>query len=136
MLMKFHWWPASGRNSGASRTDPKPQLTDEQWFRIQDLFPWDPPSRSGGRPRVQPRACLEGILWILRTGARWQDLPKCFPSPATCWRRLHEWTASGVFQLAWQRCLRQLDDLGQLDLEEALADGSFSRAKKGVRKSA
>ena len=88
MLLKFHWWPSAGRYSGASMTDPESQLTDEQWFRIADLFPWEPPSRAGGRPRIEPRACLEGILWILRTGARWKDLPKSFPSPPTCWRRL------------------------------------------------
>lgn len=136
MLLKFHWWPSAGRYSGASRTDPKSQLTDEQWFRIADFFPWEPPSRAGGRPRVEPRPCLEGILWILRTGARWQDLPKSFPSPATCWRRLQEWTESGVFQQAWQRCLRQLDGLGKIDLDEALADGTFSRAKRGAPTSA
>ena len=132
MLLKFHWWPSAGRYSGASMTDPKPQLTDEQWFRIADLFPWEPPTRAGGRPRIEPRVCLEGILWILRTGARWKDLPRSFPSPPTCWRRLQEWTASGIFQKAWRRGLWQLDRLGKISVEEALADGSFSRAKRGA----
>jgi len=136
MFLKFRWWPSAARYSGASRMDPEPELTEEQWHRIADLFPWEPPSRAGGRPRVAPRPCLEGILWILRTGARWKDLPKSFPSPTTCWRRLHAWTNSGTFAQAWERCLGQLDRLGKIDVEEALADGTFARAKKGARWSA
>ena len=87
MKLKFRWWPSAARYSRASKTDPQPELTEEQWLRIADVFPWRPPSRVGGRPRVEPRPCLEGILWILRTGARWKDLPRSFPSSATCWRR-------------------------------------------------
>lgn len=136
MKLKFRWWPSAARYSGASKTDPKPELTEEQWLRIADLFPWRPPSRAGGRPRVEPRPCLEGILWILRTGTRWKDLPKSFPSPATCWRRLQEWTTTGRFAKAWERCLGQLDGMGRIDVEEALADGTFAKAKKGAHWSA
>lgn len=136
MLLKFHWWPSAGRYSGASRMDPKSQLTDEQWFCIADLFPWEPPSQAGGRPRVEPRACLEGILWVLRTGARWKDLPKTFPSYPTCWRRLQEWTTSGVFERAWERALHRLDGMRRIDWKETIADGTFSPAKKGGNASA
>ena len=136
MLLTFTWWPRKGRSRVASRTEPGWQLSDEQWFLIADLFPTPRPSPAGGRPRVPPRPCLEGILWVLRTGARWKDLPKTFPSPATCWRRLQEWTASGAFHKAWARVLRRLDGLGRIDLEEAMADGTFAPAKKGARASA
>lgn len=51
------------------------------------LFPWNPPTRLGGRPRIPPRACFEGILWVLRSGARWKDLTRSFPSLTTFWRR-------------------------------------------------
>ena len=132
MLLTFVFWPSLRRFRTASRTEPKPQLTDEQWLLIEDLFPWEPPSRLGGRPKVPPRACFEGILWVLRTGARWKDLPKHFPSPATCWRRLEEWTESGIFEKAWTRLLRKLDRIGRLDWEETHADGTFSPAKKGA----
>lgn len=67
----------------ASRTEPKPQLSDEQWDLIADMFPEYVPTRAGGRPPRPARECLEGIRWILRTGARWKNLPNCFPSPAT-----------------------------------------------------
>ena len=136
MLLTFTWWPRKGRNVVASRTEPGWQLTDKQWVLIADLFPTPQPSPAGGRPRVPPRPCLEGILWVLRSGARWKDLPKTFPSFPTCWRRLREWTESGVFQIAWARVLRELDGLRDLDGEEAMADGTFSPAKKGGTASA
>ena len=119
-----------------SRTEPKRQLTDEQWLLIKDLFPHVRPSVKGGRPRTAPRDCFEGILWVLRTGARWKDIPAGFPSPVTCWRRFRQWTEAGVWQKAWARLLRKLDRLGQLELEETIADGTFSAAKKGANVSA
>ena len=119
-----------------SRMAPQYQLSDEHWLLIRSFFPHEAPGPQGGRPRVEPRACLEGILWILRSGARWKDLPSHFPSYPTCWRRLVEWTAAGVWQRAWARLVRVLDDLGQIDWEQAVADGTFASAKKGVTWSA
>ena len=57
----------------ASRTDASWQLTDEQWFLIADLLEPLPPSSGGGRPWTNARARLEGILWVLRTGAPWKE---------------------------------------------------------------
>jgi len=118
--------------SAGSRDEPKSQLTNEQWFLIADLFEHPAASEKGGRPRVDARRCVEGILWVLRSGARWKDLPATFPSPTTCWRRHRQWSASGVWQNAWARLLRMLDRQGQLDWEESAADGTFSSAKKGA----
>ncbi len=59
-------------------------LTDAQWEKIRPLLPRPRSRRRGGRPRASDRKVLEGILWILRSGVRWQDLPEEFPSPATC----------------------------------------------------
>jgi hypothetical protein len=73
MLLTFVGWPSLRRHRTASKTEPKLQLTDEQWVLIADLFPWKPPTRKGGRPAIPPRPCLEGILWVLRSGARWKD---------------------------------------------------------------
>jgi transposase len=72
-------------------------LTDAQWEKIRPLLPKRRKSRRGGRPAVNDRKVLEGILWILRSGARWQDLPEEFPSPATCWRRLRDWEQQGIW---------------------------------------
>lgn len=114
-----------------SRKEPQPQLTDEQWKWIADLFPEPAPSPQGGRPRRAARECVEGILWVLRSGARWQDLPAHFPSPPTCWRRFQDWTESGVWTKAWARLLRMLDRQGRIQWDEGIADGTFSSAKKG-----
>ena len=115
-----------------SRMEPEYELTDEQWNLIADLFPNPKPSPKGGRPRVTPRACVEGIIWILRTGARWRDLPKRFPSKATCWRRMDAWSKAGIWEKAWGRLARALDRQGKVHRDEHFADGSFAPAKKGA----
>ncbi len=71
-------------------------LTDEQWKKIEPLIPKPPPRPKGGRPRKDNRLVFEGILWILKTGARWKDLPDKYPHPSTCWRRLKEWYETEV----------------------------------------
>ncbi len=115
------------------------ELTDEQWDRIQPLLP--PPrgrSRKGGRPPAGDRGCFEGVLWVLRTGARWQDLPRDgrFPSPATCWRRLSRWERGGVWLRVWRAFLDELGEAGRLDRSECFADATFAPAKKGAGASA
>ncbi len=62
-----------------------------------------------GRPWASNRACLEGILWVLQTGAAWRFLPDKYPSPATCWRRLKQWEAKDVWLDAWRALLGALD---------------------------
>jgi transposase len=107
-------------------------LTDEQWQRIAPLLPQHPPSPKGGRPRADDRECLEGLLWLLRSGARWQDIPVDLPSGSTCWRRLQEWAGEGILEEIQAVLVGQLADLGRVDLRELLADATFIRAKKGV----
>src|SRR6185295_11100712 len=139
MVLTLTWWPRRRRRNSAStteRTISNSQLSDAQWFLIADLFPEKEMTRVGGRPPIAARPCLEGILWVLRSGARWKDLPRDFPSYVTCWRRFHEWTHSGLWRCAWGRLVNQLDELRQIDWRVLLADGSFCRAKKGVLRSA
>ena len=110
-------------------------LTDAQWEKICPLLPRIRKSRRGGRPPANDRKVLEGILWILRSGARWQDLPDEFPSPATCWRRLRDWEEQGVWLTIWRAFLAELNEREQLNWSESFLDGSFAPAKKGARKS-
>jgi transposase len=110
----------------------RPQLDEEQWALIADLFLNPPPDPRGGRPRADARRCLEGILWVLRSGSRWKDLPRCFPSYATCWRRFVDWSVEGIWDKAWRRLVKQLDRQGAVDWEEGFADGTFASAKKGA----
>jgi transposase len=110
-------------------------LTDAQWEKIRPLLPKQTKHPAGGRPRREDRKVLEGILWILRSGARWQDLPDEFPSPATCWRRLRDWEEQGVWLTIWRAFLAELNQREQLDWSESFLDGSFAPAKKGALKS-
>jgi transposase len=110
----------------------KSELTDEQWEKISKYLPKPKRrSRKGGRPPIDNRHVFEGLLWVLRSGARWKDLPESYPSASTCWRRLVEWEDEGIWLTAWRAFLAELDDKGQLDWAETFADGSFSPAKKG-----
>jgi len=108
------------------------KLTNEQWKKIEKLLPRPKPSKKGGRPWADNRKVFEGILWILRTGAPWADLPKRYPSPSTCWRRLKLWEEQDIWLEAWRSFLSELDEKGQLDWSEAFVDGSFAPAKKGA----
>jgi len=109
-------------------------LTDEQWRRLEPLLPRWKPSKKGGRPSADNRAIFEGIPWILRTGARWRDLPEDYGvCPATCWRRLHRWEEESVSEDVWQEYLRQLDDRNLLSWQECFIDATFTPAKRGSR---
>jgi transposase len=112
------------------------EITDEQWAVIEPLLPEPEASENGGPKPVPNRPCFEGVLWVLRSGARWKDLPKHFPSASTCWRRLQAWEEADVLLDAWRALLGALDAAGQLKWHECFADGTFSSAKKGVNASA
>ena len=85
-----------------------------------------------GRPRADDRKTLEGILWVLRSGARWRDVPDEYGSGTTCWRRLKEWEESGVWERLWRAILASLEAEQKLDWAQAFLDGSFVPAKKGA----
>jgi transposase len=108
------------------------QLTDAQWAKIEPLLPKFKRSAKGGRKPVENRRVVEGILWVLRSGARWKDLPSEYPSPTPCWRRLHDWEEQDVWLKVWRTFLGELDEKGELDWAETFADGSFAPAKKGA----
>lgn len=103
-------------------------LTEKQWRKIQPLLP---KLKSRGRPWQDNRPVLEGILWMLRTGARWKDLPERYPHPSTCWRRLKLWHEQGIWLKIWRAFLAELNERGRLDWSEAFLDGTFASAKKG-----
>jgi transposase len=108
-------------------------LTDEQWSVIQPLIPDSPRRKDGkGRPWRDSREVMNGILWILRTGACWYDMPNRYPPYPTCHRRFQQWVRSGVFQQVLEALANDLKDRGGLDLSECHIDGMFIVAKKGA----
>jgi transposase len=108
------------------------QLTDEQWSLIEPLLPKAVRADGRGRPRREDRAVLNGIFWILRTGAPWADLPGRFPSYQTCHRRFQQWVRSGTLKTVLEALAEDLRSRGKLDLSECFIDGTFVVAKKGA----
>ena len=115
-----------------------PLVSDALWAIIEPLIPPEPPKPKGGRPRLDDRAALTGILFVLRTGIPWELLPVEMGcgSGMTCWRRLHEWHRAGV----WERLHRVLlDRLGYgnaINWDRAAVDSASVPAKRGARRPA
>jgi transposase len=109
------------------------QLTDEQWSVVGPLIPTPKPRKDRkGRPRVPARAVLDGILWILWTGAPWKALPGTYPPYQTCHRRMQEWIRERVFWRVLKALAADLRDRGAFDLTEAFVDGTHAGAKRGA----
>ena len=107
-------------------------LTDEQWAVLQSIIPTPPRRPDGrGRPWREARAVLNGILWILRTGAQWKDLPARYPPYQTCHRRFQQWVRSGVLEQILRVLATDLHERGEIELSECFIDGTFVVAKKG-----
>jgi transposase len=111
----------------------EPLVSNELWNQIQPLLPVHPPDPRGGAPRISDRSCLEGILYVLKTGCQWQHLPRTdrWPSGSTCWRRFSEWTAAGVWPQLHRKLLDCLGRAGNIDLSRVVVDSASVRAKKG-----
>jgi transposase len=109
-------------------------LTDEHWAVLEPLIPEEERNltRKRGRPRRDPREILNGILWVLRTGAPWKDLPERYPPYQTCQRRFQRWVRTGVMEAILRTLAEDLKARGGLDLEECFSDGTFVVAKKGA----
>lgn len=112
----------------------QPLVTEAQWQKVQPLLPQPKHRRKrSGRPPKDNRLVLEGILWVLKTGARWRDLPTDLGvSPSVCWKRLRLWEEQGVWLRLWRAFLSELDRRDKLDWSETFLDGSFAPAKKGA----
>lgn len=114
----------------------KPLLSDELWERIEPLLPPDRPSPKGGRPRVPNRQVLIGILFVLRTGCPWEYLPQELGcgSGMTCWRRLRDWQAAGVWEKLWRVLLDELGLSDEIDWSKVAFDSCSVRALFGGSK--
>jgi transposase len=107
-------------------------LTDEQWQVVETIIPPDRVRADRrGRPWTDRRTVLNGILWILRTGAPWKDLPERYGAYQTVHRRFQNWVRSNVLEEVLLAVAQDLKDRGGLDLRECFIDGTFVPAKKG-----
>jgi transposase len=106
------------------------ELTNDQWGVVAPIIP--PQKKGRGRPRADDRTTLNGIVYVLKVGSAWMDMPLEYGSYTTAWRRLQQWQADGTWERIWRALLGQLDERGDLDWLEAALDGSFVPAKKGA----
>jgi len=108
------------------------RLNDAQWERIREHFPEEniPEGRPGRKP-VPTRQVLEGVLWILNTGAQWHMLPQCYPNYKTVHRRFQKWCEQDVLRGILTELANELRDRGDIDERESFIDATFASAKGG-----
>ncbi len=113
----------------------KELVPDDLWAVVEPILPPEPARRFRypGRKRIDNRRALTGIVFILKTGIGWEDLPPEMGcgSGMTCWRRLREWQAAGVWQRLHAVLLAKLQGAGQIDWSRAVVDSASVRALKG-----
>ena len=107
------------------------ELSDKEWETIEPLLP-ELPSGKRGRPWRGNREVLEGILWVMRTGAPWRDMPKEYPPYQTCHRRFQQWSCDGSYEKVLTAITEILEKCRQLNVSECSIDAKFIASKKGV----
>jgi len=111
------------------------ELSDAQWKLIEPILRPQRRTDGRGRPWQDTRTVLNGILWVLGTGAQWRELPNKYPPYQTCHRRFQQWVRAGKLERILRVLAEELQARGKLDLEEAFIDASFTGAKKGASRS-
>ena len=109
-------------------------LTEQQWAHVEHLFPEEErckPGPQGGRPWRDPRDVLNGVLWVLRTGAPWADLPRRYPPYQTCHRRFQRWVEMDLMPKILAALYEDLRGRGGVEDVEGFIDGTYVPAKKG-----
>src|SRR5215212_3914283 len=110
----------------------KPLVPDDLWEIIEPILPKHEPSPKGGKPRVEDRVCLTGIIFVLKTGIPWEDFPcEMGCCGMTLWNRLDEWRDAGVWQRIHEVLLAKLRGAGEIDFGRVVVDSGSVRAVHG-----
>jgi transposase len=112
------------------------ELTDEQWEVVQPVLRPARRQDNRDRPCQDTRAALNGVLWILGSGAQWAAMPDKYSPYQTCRRRFQQCIREGKLVLALRLLAKHLHERGKLNLDEAFVDATFASAKKGASRSA
>jgi transposase len=108
------------------------ELSDRQWDRIAPWCSRRPRARGPGRPPTDHRPILNGILWVLHTGAPWRDLPERYGPWSTVFRRFNRWRRDGTWARIATSLLDELDDRGLIDRDLWCIDGTVIRASRAA----
>ncbi len=108
------------------------EIKDEQWLLVGGFIPKAINGTLRGRPPRNPRDVLNGILWIMRTGAPWADMLPKYPPYQTCHRWFQKWVKDGVLDAILKALAEDLRRRGKIDLTECFIDASFAGAKRGA----
>lgn len=103
------------------------ELSDEAWNLVADMFT---STHTKGRPRSSDRLMLDGVLWLLRSGAPWRDMPECFGPWRTVYHRFWLWRNRGAFEQMLKRLHLKLNDQGLIDLQTWMIDSTAVRATR------
>jgi transposase len=106
-------------------------IPEPLWRKLKVLIPSTPPRPKGGRPRVNDRAVMSGIVYRLRTGCQWRAIPREFASGPTCHRRFQEWERQGVFQKLFVCMLHYYDHRRGIQWQWGALDSVIVKAPKG-----
>jgi len=108
------------------------EVSDADWAVLEPLLRFPQRADRRGRPPADTREVLNGVLWILRTGAQWRELPSMYPPDQTVHGRFQQWVRSGQLEKALRILTEKLRQEGKLNPDEGWIDGSFAVAKKGA----
>jgi putative transposase len=107
------------------------EVNDELWEIIHDILAELDPPAATGRPRTGQRAALGGIIYQMRSGVQWNQLPARFGDDSSVHRTMQRWIAKGVFQRIWAVLLDHCQELGGVNWEWQSADGAMGKARWG-----
>ena len=107
------------------------EVSDELWEIIQEILDELDPPAATGRPRTGQREALNGIIYQMRSGVQWNQLPKQFGDDSSVHRTMQRWMAKGVFERIWAVLVENCEELGGVDFEWQSADGAMGKARFG-----
>jgi len=112
------------------------EVNDELWTMIKDILAELDPPAATGRPRTGQRDALNGIIYVMRTGCQWNQLPEQFGDDSSVHRTMQRWIAKGVFERIWAVLVENCEELGGVNWEWQSADGAMGKARFGGTMSA
>lgn len=107
------------------------RVPDDLWSKIEAVLQERDPPAQTGRPRIDPRAALDGMIYRLRTGCQWNQLPNAFPDDASVHRTMQRWIDRQIFPAIWALLLEACHELGGVDFTWQAADGAMGKPAMG-----